>query len=63
MSDPLYTSKANILKVEGVHRRAHLETGVEVEFGVHGAIKRHYNLTSRHDLPLPVDYVVAATGA
>ena len=63
MPDPLYTSKANIVKVEGVHRRASLEAGAEVEFGVHGAIKKHYNLKSARDLPLPVDYVVAATGA
>jgi hypothetical protein len=28
--------------------------------GVHGAIKEHYRLDAK-DLPLPVDYIVAAT--
>ncbi|MDH5642592.1 MAG: hypothetical protein OEY63_00195 [Gemmatimonadota bacterium] len=60
MSDPIYVSRAEIEKVEGVHRRAHLEAGVSVEMGVHGSIKQHYKLRGP-DLPLPVDFVVAAT--
>lgn len=60
-NDSVYTARASIAKVEGVHRRATLELGTEVDFGVHGAIKRHYNLDSP-DRPLPVDYIVAATG-
>ncbi len=63
MSKPFYEAKARIEKVEGVHRRATLEAGATVEFGVHGAIKEHFRLTDAEDLPLPVDYVVAATGA
>ena len=63
MSEPLYTSRAEIRRIEGVHRRARLEDGTEVDFGVHGAIKRHFNLESSNDMPLPVDYIVAATGA
>ncbi len=62
MSDPVYIAKATVEKVKGVHRRAHLESGVEVEYGVHGPIKKHYKLDSEPDLPLPVDYVVAAAG-
>ncbi|HUF49455.1 MAG TPA: hypothetical protein VMN60_01395 [Longimicrobiales bacterium] len=62
MSDVLYTSRAEISKVDGVHRRARLEDGTLVEFGVHGAIREHYGLTDAKDLPLPVDYIVAATG-
>lgn len=62
MAEPLYTTRALITKVEGVHRRATLEAGASVEFGVHGAIKQHYKLHDARDLPLPVDYVVAATG-
>lgn len=63
MTEPLYTSRAAIRKVEGLHRRARLEDGTEVDFGVHGPIKRHFNLETRRNLPLPVDYIVAATGA
>lgn len=62
MSEPFYVARARIDKVRGVHRRAHLETGTAVDFGVHGAIKRHFKLESAPDLPLPVDYIAAAVG-
>jgi hypothetical protein len=58
----MYVSRATIEKVKGVHRRAHLESGAVIDYGVHGAIKEHYNLHGEPDLPLPVDFVVAATG-
>jgi len=32
-----------------------------MEMGVHGAIARHYKLDAVSPLPLPVDYIVAAT--
>jgi hypothetical protein len=60
---PLYVSRASIEKVEGSHRRAHLDAGATIELGVHGPIKSHFRLDAEKDLPLPVDYVVAATGA
>lgn len=63
MSEPFYVSSAEVTKVAGVHRRARLDAGdVLVELGVHGPIKEHYKLTGERDLPLPVDYVVAAAG-
>jgi hypothetical protein len=63
MSEPFYVARADVRKVEGVHRRARLELGTEIDFGVHGAVKDHFRLTSRKNLPLPVDYIAAATGA
>lgn len=63
MSDPVYVARASIAKVEGVQRQARLAVGPPVEFGVHGAIKRHFGLEEAPDLPLPVDYIAAATGA
>lgn len=63
MSEPLYVARSSIEKIDGPHRRAHLETGHDVDFGVHGAIKKHFNLLDAKDLPLPVDYIAAATGA
>jgi hypothetical protein len=63
MSEPIYLARSSIRKVEGTHRRARLEDGTEVDFGVHGPIKHHFRLETSRDLPLPVDYVVAATGA
>ncbi len=62
MSESIYTAKATIEKVEGLHRRATLELGTTTDFGVHGAIKSHYGLDAHPDLPLPVDYIVAAAG-
>ena len=62
MSDPIYVSRSRIVKVEGLHRQAYLDAGGAVDFGVHGAIKSLYKLDGAPDLPLPVDYTVAATG-
>ena len=61
MSESFYTARSRIEKIEGVHRRARLEDGTEIELGVHGVIKSHYRLDAKN-LPLPVDYQVAATG-
>lgn len=60
MSEPLYISRSTVDKVDGLHRRARLEEGTALEFGVHGPIKAHYGLDSQPNLPLPVDYLVAA---
>ena len=56
----VYVSRSTVHKVRGVTRRAVLEDGTEAVFGVHGAIKEQYRLHEEPDLPLPVDYVVAA---
>lgn len=63
MSDSFYTARSSVRKVRGVHRRAELEDGTSVDFGVHGTIKEHFGLQDQPDLPLPVDYVVASAGA
>ncbi len=60
MDEPFYVARAEVGKLTGVHRRALLENGTALEFGVHGPVKGHYGLESEPDLPLPVDYVVAA---
>ena len=60
MSEALYIAKARVEKVDGLHRRGTLESGPEIDFGVHGPIKAHYGLDSQPNLPLPVDYLVAA---
>lgn len=58
-----YEAKANIEKVAGTHRRVRIATGEYFDTGVHGPIKAHYRLDNEKDLPLPVDYIVGATGA
>ena len=60
MSEPFYVSKSTVAKVAGVHRRALLHDGTALELGVHGPVKLHYGLDSQPNLPLPVDYLVAA---
>ena len=62
MKQIIYVSSAVIKKVRSVHRSAKLRVGGTIDFGVHGPIKKHYNLNDEKDLPLPVDYIVAATG-
>ncbi|CAN5213966.1 MAG: hypothetical protein H0W36_00110 [Gemmatimonadetes bacterium] len=59
MSEPFYTSSVKVEKVAGVHRRATIPTGVRFDMGVHGPIREHYRIDAP-DLPLPVDYIVAA---
>lgn len=61
VTEPFYVARSRVEKVEGLHRRARLEDGTEIDFGVHGVIKSHYRLDAK-DLPLPVDYQVATTG-
>lgn len=56
----LYDSIVRVEKVRGTHRRATLPTGQTIDFGVHGAIAEHFRLEAE-PIPLPVDYIVAAT--
>ena len=58
-----YESRCHVEKISGTHRRVSLQTGDTFDTGVHGTIKTHYKLLDEQDLPLPVDYVVGATGA
>ena len=60
MTEPFYTSRSTVVKVDGVHRQARLEDDTTLDFGVHGPVKLHYGLDSQPNLPLPVDYLVAA---
>jgi hypothetical protein len=60
MSQPFYTARASVVKVDGIHRRATLEVGTDIDFGVHGPVKEHFGLHAEPDLPLPVDYLVAS---
>ena len=60
--EPLYLARVTIRNEGKLHRRAELAPGGSVDMGVHGPIKDHYRLTPERDLPLPVDYIVAATG-
>ena len=56
----LYVTRATVEKIDGLHRRGVLEDGTALEFGVRGPLKAPYGLESQPNLPLPVDYLVAA---
>jgi len=62
MTDPLYRSQSRLENLGSLHRRAHLTLGATADLGVHGPIQGHYRLEPERALPLPVDYIVAATG-
>ena len=62
MSEPFYVARATVRRVEGTHRRASIDGAPDFDMGVHGAVKAHYKLDDEKNLPLPVDYIVAATG-
>ena len=56
----LYRATSKVEKVEGAHRRATIATGATFDMGVHGPVAAHFKIDSK-PLPLPVDYIVAAT--
>jgi hypothetical protein len=62
MSEPFYMARARVEKIAGLHRRAHLESGESFDMGVHGPVVALFKLSPERELPLPVDYIVAATG-
>lgn len=62
VSNTFYVSRGRVVRVAGLHRRAEIAADTSFDMGVHGPIKEHYRLDAK-DLPLPVDYIVAATGA
>ncbi len=60
MRDPFYVSVVRVSRGEGVHRQVELPGGRVIDLGVHGPIRSHYGLEDQPNLPLPVDYLVAA---
>lgn len=60
LTEPFYTSRSRLEVLGPLHRRAHLEAGAVAELGVHGAIRELFRLDPERELPLPVDYIVAA---
>ena len=62
MTEPFYVSRSTLETAGVLHRRARLATGESLDMGVHGPIAAHWKLAPPRPLPLPVDYIVAATG-
>jgi len=62
MSDVAYRSKVRIEKKEGALRHAFLPAhDGPVLFGVHGAVREHYDPPTATEITTTLDYVVAAT--
>ena len=61
MPEAMYVSRATVTPAGKLQRHAVLESGAEARFGVHGPIAEFFKLAPPTPLPLPVDYVVAAT--
>jgi hypothetical protein len=62
MAESFYTSRSEVAQRGPLHRHARLESGAEIDMGVHGPVVQLFNLRPERMLPLPVDYIVAATG-
>lgn len=62
MEENPYLARTRIDVVDGLHRRATLPLGFRADFGVHGPIRERFRLNPDRERPLPVDYIVAATG-
>ena len=62
MSDVVYTARARIDQVARFERLAHVATDASAPMGVHGPMREFYRLETPRERPLPVDWIVAATG-
>ena len=63
MSNTVYEANIRIERTRGPHRLAYLPARDEpVEFGVHGAIAKHYGAEGVTEASTTLDYVIAATG-
>lgn len=62
MDAPFYVSRCTLECPGRLHRRAALAAGATFDMGVHGPVVSFYRLAPERELPLPVDYIVAATG-
>ena len=62
MGDILHTSRIKIVRVKGPTRKAIIEGFDEpIYYGVHGGIKRFYNIEPEKEYPATLDHMVAAT--
>jgi hypothetical protein len=62
MAEPFYAANVSVAPSGRLHRSARLPTGETIDMGVHGPVVGFYRLDPPRELPLPVDYIVAATG-
>jgi hypothetical protein len=62
MSGVVYTSRIKIVREKGPNRRAMIEGFSEpIYYGVHGGIKKFYNVEPEKEYAATLDHIVAAT--
>ncbi len=64
MGEVVHTSRIKIVREKGPTRRAMIEGFNEpVYYGVHGGIKRFYQIEPEKEHAATLDHIVAATGS
>jgi hypothetical protein len=64
MREIIHTSHSTIVREKGPTRRAMIEGFDEpIYYGVHGGIKRFYNIEPEKEHPATLDHMIAATAA
>jgi hypothetical protein len=62
MSEVVHTSRIKIVREKGPTRRAMIEGFSEpIHYGVHGEIKKFYQVEPEEEHPATLDHIVAAT--
>ena len=64
MGEIVHTSRSRIVREEGPTRKAFIEGfSGEVYYGVHGGIKKFYNVEPKEEHPATLDHMVSAVAA
>ena len=64
MGDVVHTTVSRIVREDGPTRKAVIEGFQgEVRYGVHGGIKKFYNIEPREEHPATLDHMVTAVAA
>jgi hypothetical protein len=62
MSEVVHTSRIKIVREKGPTRRAMIEGFPEpIRYGVHGGIKKFYNVEPEKEYAATLDHIIAAT--
>lgn len=63
MGNPIHTSRITVTRVKGPIRKAFIEGFKEpVYYGVHGGIKRFYNVEPEAEHPATLDHIIGGVG-
>jgi hypothetical protein len=63
MGNPIHTSRITITRVNGPIRKAFIEGFKEpVYYGVHGGIKRFYDVEPEVEHPATLDHIIGGVG-